>query len=100
MNSKQVVITFLSVVSGIILMFGFNYFFLEKYIIPDYCYYHNHTPSDLMKLFYEFTSAENFHPFPSTFNLILTATAGSGLGFVSSRLAFRIFRSLEAVIDE
>jgi hypothetical protein len=100
MNLKKTIITFISVLAGVIVMFVFNYGFLENYIIPDPCYYHDHKPSGLMRFFYEFTSSENYHPFPSAFNLCFTAVVGGLVGFFFSRLAFRIFPSRETVLDQ
>ena len=70
--------------TGIVIVFLFNYLFLERLIIPDpcYCYYHSHDTTKLFDLFYELTSSEGYHPTPTKLNLILTVIIGAMTGLL------------------
>jgi len=83
---KRILIIFLSALAGSILAFIFNYFFLEKILIPDPCYYHSHDTNKIFDLFYSLPASEGNHPLPTMFNLIGTlitgAIIGAGISFI------------------
>jgi ABC-type antimicrobial peptide transport system permease subunit len=81
---KQIIIVIISVLAGIVLAFVFNFLILEKILIPDPCYYHTHDANKVFDLFYELTSAEGYHPFPTKFNFIFTAIIGAVFGLMFS----------------
>lgn len=68
--------------TGIVIVFLFNYLLLEALIIPDPCYYHSHDTTKLFDLFYELTASEGFHPTPTMFNLVITLVIGAVTGLV------------------
>lgn len=86
MNSKRIVIAGVSILLGAMAAFVFNFFFLEKIIIPDPCYYHSHDTSPAFDVFYCFPGSEGGHPFPTTFNVVLTLITGAVLGGLFARL--------------
>jgi hypothetical protein len=47
MTTKQIAIVILSALGGIVLVFVFNFLFLDKILIPDPCYYHTHDTKTL-----------------------------------------------------
>ena len=83
---KRVTIISLSTFTGALLIFLFNASILDKILIPDPCYYHNHgfKTTKVFDLFYEFTSSEGYHPTPTLFNIIFTLIIGGLLGFTIS----------------
>ena len=84
MTAKQIAIVILSALAGMFLAFLFNYLILDKILIPDPCYYHSHDTNKLFDIFYELTASEGYHPFPTKFNFILTATFGAIFGLTLS----------------
>ncbi|MBO9703179.1 MAG: hypothetical protein J7604_23395 [Sporocytophaga sp.] len=84
MTPKQIAIVCLSTMAGMVLAFVFNYFILDKILIPDPCYYHNHETNKIFDFFYNLPSSEGFHPFPSIFNFIFTMIIGAICGFILS----------------
>jgi hypothetical protein len=81
---KQIAIIILSTLAGTVLAFVFNYLILDKILIPDPCYYHTHDTNKVFDIFYELSSAEGYHPFPTKFNFIFTATLGAIFGLTFS----------------
>lgn len=71
----------LHIICGAISACLLNYLLLDKVIIPDPCYYHGHDTTWLFDLFYDITSADGYHPFPSVFNFIFTISAGGVIGY-------------------
>lgn len=65
---------------GIILAYIIN-FGLELIIFPDICYYHSHPTNIFIDLFYDFPSWNGSHPYPSTFNMIITILFGIYIGY-------------------
>lgn len=84
MTAKQIVLFILSALGGIVLAFVFNFLILDKILIPDPCYYHTHDTNKIFDIFYELTSGDGYHPFPTKFNFIFTATIGATLGLTIS----------------
>jgi hypothetical protein len=91
MKVKNIVIVILSALGGTILAFVFNFLILENILIPDPCYYHTHDTNKVFDIFYKVTAGEGFHPFPTKFNFIITATIGAicGLTFSINKLKKR-----------
>lgn len=87
MTIKNKAIVILSALAGTVLAFVFNFLILNKMLIPDPCYYHSHDTNKVFDIFYELTSGEGYHPFPTKFNFIFTATIGAIFG-----LTFSIFK--------
>lgn len=81
---KTIVFVSIGIIAAIIL----NYFFLEKLIIWDPCYYHNHDfkTSEIFNLFYKITPGEGYHPIPTRFNFILTITIGAIFGLIIPKI--------------
>ena len=71
----------LSLSLGVTGAFFLNYFFIEKFIIPDPCYYHSLDAGILFNLFYDTPSVNGGHPFPSVINLIFTVALGLLIGW-------------------
>lgn len=69
-------------VLGIIVFLLLNFFIIEKYIIPDPCFYHNHNTTKTFDLFYQMTADEGYHPTPTKFNLLSTLTIGTLIGLI------------------
>ena len=86
MIAKKVAIIILSALGGIALALVFN-LILYKILIPDPCYYHDHDTNRVFDIFYELTAGDGYHPFPTKFNFVLTATIGAIFG-----LTFSIYR--------
>lgn len=84
MTAKQKALVILSALGGIVLAFVFNFLILDKILIPDPCYYHTHDTNKVFDMFYELTSGDGYHPFPTKFNFIFTATIGAILGLTIS----------------
>ncbi len=84
MTAKQIAIIILSTFAGTVLAFVFNFFILDKILIPDPCYYHSHDTNKVFDIFYELTSGDGYHPFPTKFNFIFTATIGAIFGLTFS----------------
>lgn len=84
MTAKQIALVILSALGGIVLAFVFNFLILDKILIPDPCYYHTHDTNKVFDIFYELTSSDGYHPFPTKFNFIFTATIGAILGLTIS----------------
>ncbi len=84
MTIKRITIISLSILAGVVLTYVFNFFILDKVLIPDPCYYHTHNTNKIFDVFYELTAAEGYHPSPTTFNFILTMTIGAILGLTFS----------------
>ena len=84
MTAKQIALVMLSALGGIVLAFVFNFLILDKILIPDPCYYHTHDTNKVFDIFYELTSGDGYHPFPTKFNFIFTATIGAVLGLTIS----------------
>lgn len=91
MTAKQIVIVILSALAGAVLAFVFNFLILDKILIPDPCYYHTHDTNKVFDIFYELTSGDGYHPFPTKFNFIFTASIGAifGLTFSTYKLKKR-----------
>jgi len=89
MKAKQITIVVLYSLSGTVLAFIFNFLVLDKILIPDPCYYHSHDTNFVFDLFYEITSNDGFHPFPTKFNFIFTAIVGASIGLTISLYKFR-----------
>lgn len=83
-TAKRITIIILSALAGTVLAFVFNFLILDKILIPDPCYYHTHDTNKVFDIFYELTSSEGYHPFPTKFNFILTATFGAIIGVTFS----------------
>lgn len=83
-TAKQIAIVILSALGGIVLAFVFNFLILDKILIPDLCYYHTNDTNKVFDIFYELTSRDGYHPFPTKFNFIFTATIGAILGLTIS----------------
>jgi hypothetical protein len=64
--------------AGGILFLLLNYSLLEKLIIPDPCYYHNHQGKTnwLFNLFYSLKAVDGYHPSPTRLNFYLTFVCG------------------------
>lgn len=84
MTAKQIALIILSALGGIVLAFVFNFLILDKILIPDPCYYHTHDTNKVFDIFYELTSDDGYHPFPTKFNFIFTATIGAIFGLTFS----------------
>lgn len=84
MTAKQIAIIILSALAGTVLAFVFNFLILDKILIPDPCYYHTHDTNKAFDIFYELTSGDGYHPFPTKFNFIFTATIGAIFGMTFS----------------
>jgi len=84
MTAKQIVTVILSALAGAVLAFVFNFLILDKILIPDPCYYHTHDTNKVFDIFYELTSGDGYHPFPTKFNFIFTATIGVIFGLTFS----------------
>jgi hypothetical protein len=84
MTVKNIAIVILSAFAGAVLAFLFNFLILDKILIPDPCYYHSHDTNKVFDIFYELTSGEGYHPFPTKFNFIFTASFGAIFGLTLS----------------
>lgn len=84
MTVKNIAIVILSALAGTVLAFLFNFLILDKILIPDPCYHHSHDTNKVFDIFYELTSDEGYHPFPTKFNFIFTATIGAIFGLTLS----------------
>lgn len=84
MTAKQIVLVILLAIGGIVLAFLFNFIILDKILIPDPCYYHTNDTNKVFDIFYELNSGDGYHPFPTMFNFIFTATIGAILGLIIS----------------
>ena len=84
-NFKKFVFVIPLVLLGMALTFLLNYFYIEKLIITDECYYHGHTPNILIQLFYSFEASNGDHPFPSIFNVLFTLILGGYFGYKLSK---------------
>lgn len=82
--TRQILILTLSAFVGIVLAFFFNYFILDKILIPDPCYYHSHDTNKLFDIFYNLPASEGYHPFPTKFNFVFTTIIGAILGLTIS----------------
>jgi hypothetical protein len=83
--AKQFLIVTGLVVIGMIGALIFNFFILERVIIPDPCYYHYRDTTMIFDLFYEMKAVDGGHPSPTKFNFILTLAAGSLIGLFAGR---------------
>lgn len=92
MTAKQIVLVILSALAGAVLVFLFNFLFLDKILIPDPCYYHSHDTNMVFDIFYDLPASDGYHPFPSTFNILFTAVLGAIIGL---RLSFYVLRKQE-----
>ena len=81
-NPKQIIAIVLLSCMGALLTYLFNFFVLERIIIPDPCYYHSHDTNKIFDLFYDLTAKEGFHPTPSNLNTILTLGIGATVGAI------------------
>jgi hypothetical protein len=81
---KQIALVILSSIGRIVLAFVFNFLIQYTIIIPDPCYYHTHDTSKMFDIFYELTSDNGYHPFPTMFNFIFTASIGAIIGLITS----------------
>ena len=68
-------------ISGAVIAFVANYFFIEQLIIPDPCYYHSRETTFLFDIFYSMPASAGDHPIPTIFNFIFTLMAGSFIGY-------------------
>ena len=84
MTAKQIALVILSTIGGIVLAFVFNFLIQYTILIPDPCYYHTHDTDKVFDIFYELTSDNGYHPFPTMFNFIFTASIGAIIGRISS----------------
>ena len=84
MSAKQIAMVFLFAITGVILALLLNLFVIENILIPDPCYYHTHDTNKIFDVFYKLTAEEGYHPFPTKFNFIFTASIGALLGGVYS----------------
>lgn len=80
MSLKQKIMITTSALAGIIIALLLNFFITEYILIPDPCYYHTHDTTPLFDIFFDLTSSNGYHPFPSLFNFILTIVVGALLG--------------------
>ena len=84
MTIKNIAIVIFSALAGTIFAFVFNFFILDKILIPDPCYYHSHDTNKVFDIFYDLNSGEGYHPFPTKFYFIFTATIGAVIGLTFS----------------
>lgn len=80
MSLKQKIINTISALAGAIIALFLNFFITSYILIPDPCYYHTHDTTLLFDIFFDLTSSDGYHPFPSLFNFILTIIVGALLG--------------------
>lgn len=84
MALRQIACVVLSTLVGVVFATLFNFFFLDKILIPDPCYYHSHETSIVFDVFYDLPSSEGYHPFPTIINFILTFIIGAIMGLIFS----------------
>ncbi|GAL87670.1 hypothetical protein MYP_4900 [Sporocytophaga myxococcoides] len=89
MTLKGIVIVSLSTLTGMAIAFIANFYILEKILISDPCYYHNHKTNIIFDMFYNFPAHEGFHPYPTVFNFIFTIASGGLCGYVFSSKKLR-----------
>ncbi len=75
---------------GMITMAFLNFCILDSIIIPDPCAYHGEERGSIFNIFYKMESGDGYHPFPTTFNFILTAVAGIMVGLAM----YKYFKNL------
>lgn len=88
----------LSVFLGIFLLYCINYFFLDSLIVGDPEAYAttNIQTGYIFNLFYEISSNTGYHPEPSNFNFIFTASIGALCGVLFAlRRSKRIRQALQ-----
>ncbi len=84
MTIKRIIIISLLTLTGMVLALILNFFFLERILIPDPCYYHSHDSNKIFDIFYSLPASEGGHPFPTNFNFIITLTMGAIFGLTFS----------------
>jgi hypothetical protein len=96
---KKILFTAIFVTAGAILALLFNFLVIDRILIPDPCYYHMHEAGKMIRLFYEFTSSEGYHPFPSVFNFSFTIITGATAGYFLARylLKRKMIKQAEAM---
>ncbi|MCR6641236.1 MAG: hypothetical protein NVV82_20115 [Sporocytophaga sp.] len=90
MTVKGIAIVSLSTLTGMTIAIIANFFILDKILIPDPCYYHNHKTNIIFDMFYDLPAHEGFHPYPTIFNFIFTIALGGMCGYVFSSKKIRI----------
>jgi len=84
LKAKQNAIVVFSSLIGALLALVFNFFVLEKILIPDPCFYHSNETNIVFDIFYFISSSEGGHPVPTSFNIIFTLAIGAVLGLILS----------------
>jgi hypothetical protein len=84
MTVKGIAIISLSTLTGMAIAIIANFFILDKILIPDPCYYHNHGTNIIFDIFYDLPANEGFHPYPTLFNFTFTIVLGGLFGYTFS----------------